>query len=103
MVLCSSGTSKYPYLYFNNHLPNIGLFYHLWVSATPIGGWRGAEKSANEWTKYAISICLSQEVRKECFIILIYLQIFVNVINVLPPTENRGWYLDVGNVYVYIM
>ena len=52
-----------------NFAPNIGYAYHLWVPATPIGGWRGAEKSTNEWTKYAISTCLPQGVRKECFII----------------------------------
>ena len=27
-----------------NFAPNIGYAYHLWVPATPIGGWRGAEK-----------------------------------------------------------
>ena len=80
-----------------NFAPYIGYAYHLWVPATPIGGWRGAEKKYKWMNKICHSTCLPPRVRKECFIIS--LRIFVNVINVLPPTEIRGWYLDAGNVF----
>ena len=90
----------FPFILFpisRNFAPNIGYAYHLWVPATPIGGWRGAEKKYKWMNKICHSTCLPPRVRKECFIIS--LRIFVNVINVLPPTEIRGWYLDAGNVF----